>query len=301
MLHHLNAQEVLPHRVVVVGGGGFIGGAILHRLKENGIACISLGRPDFDLLKPEATELLAQILDAHDTLVFVSAKAPCKDMAMLSENNQMAQAVLAALKKQPVAHVVYISTDAVYKDSTSPLTEDSCAEPGSLHGVMHLTREVALRQEFAGPVATVRVTLVYGLDDPHNAYGPNRFRRLAAAGQKIILFGDGEEQRDHVHVEDVAELVRKIILHRSIGVANAASGQTVSFLELAQFAVSAFSSKSDIKCTPRIIPMPHNGLRPFDNSAVLKAFPGFRFKGWQEGLSHLHAQHNSQFKQEKAP
>jgi UDP-glucose 4-epimerase len=301
MLHHLYAQEVLPHRVVVLGGGGFIGGAISHRLKENGIACISLGRPDFDLLKPGAAELLAQTLDAHDTLVFVSAKAPCKEMAILSENNQMAQAVLAALKKQPVAHVVYISSDAVYKDSTSPLTEDSCAEPGSLHGVMHLTREVALRQEFAGPVATVRVTLVYGLDDPHNGYGPNRFRRLAAAGQEIILFGDGEEQRDHVHVDDVAELVRKIILHRSIGVANAASGQTVSFLELAQFAVSAFSSKSVIKCTPRIIPMPHNGLRPFDNAAVLKAFPGFRFKGWQEGLSHLHAQHNSQCKQEKVP
>jgi nucleoside-diphosphate-sugar epimerase len=166
---------------------------------------------------------------------------------------------------------------------------------------MHLTREVALRQEFAGPVATVRVTLVYGLDDPHNGYGPNRFRRLAAAGQEIILFGDGEEQRDHVHVDDVAELVRKIILHRSIGVANAASGQTVSFLELAQFALSALSSKSVIKFTPRIIPMPHNGLRPFDNASVLKAFPGFRFKGWQEGLSHLHAQLNSQFKQEKSP
>ena len=300
MLHHLHTQEFLPHRVIVLGGGGFIGGAILRGLRKNGIACLCLGRPDFDLLNPGAADQLSQTLDAKDTLVFVSAKAPCKNMDMLKDNNQMAHAVLEALKKQPVAHVVYISSDAVYKDSTSPLTEDSCAEPGSLHGVMHLTREVALRQEFAGPVASVRATLVYGLDDPHNGYGPNRFRRLAAAGQVIVLFGEGEEQRDHVDVEDIAELVLKIILWRSSGIANAVSGQIVSFRALAQFAVDEFSSKSVIRGTPRKGPMPHNGLRLFDNSAVLKAFPGFRFKGWQEGLSAVHAQHMRQIKQEKA-
>ena len=299
MLQHFHSQEVLPHRVVVLGGGGFIGGAIVRRLKGSGIACNSLGRPDFDLLKPGAAARLAQTLGNQDTLIFVSAKAPCKDMDTLKDNNEMAQAVVAALRKKPVAHVVYISSDAVYKDSASPLTEESCAEPGSLHGVMHLTREVALRQEFAGPVAAVRATLVYGLDDPHNGYGPNRFRRLAAAGQDIMLFGEGEEQRDHVHVDDIAELVRDIILRRSTGIANAVSGQVVSFHALAQFAVTEFSSKSIIKGTPRNGPMPHNGLRPFDNSAVLKAFPGFRFKGWQEGLSAVHAQHISQSKQEK--
>ena len=299
MLQHFHSQEVLPHRVVVLGGGGFIGGAIVRRLKGSGIACNSLGRPDFDLLKPGAAARFAQTLGNQDTLIFVSAKAPCKDMDTLKVNNEMAQAVVAALRKKPVAHVVYISSDAVYKDSASPLTEESCAEPGSLHGVMHLTREVALRQEFAGPVAAVRATLVYGLDDPHNGYGPNRFRRLAAAGQDIMLFGEGEEQRDHVHVDDIAELVRDIILRRSTGIANAVSGQVVSFHALAQFAVTEFSSKSIIKGTPRNGPMPHNGLRPFDNSAVLKAFPGFRFKGWQEGLSAVHAQHISQSKQEK--
>jgi nucleoside-diphosphate-sugar epimerase len=301
MLHHLHAQEVLPHRVVVLGGGGFIGGAIVRRLKESGIACTSLGRPDFDLLKPGAAERLAQTLGNQDSLIFVSAKAPCKDMDMLKDNNEMAHAVLAALRIKPVAHLVYISSDAVYKDSTNPLTEDSCAEPGSLNGVMHLTREVALRQGFAGPVAAVRATLVYGLDDPHNGYGPNRFRRLAALGQEIVLFGEGEEQRDHVHVEDLAELVKKIILWRSTGIVNAVSGEVVSFRALAEFAVKDLSSVSNIKGTPRAGPMPHNGLRPFDNATVLKAFPGFRFKNWQEGLAAVHAQHISQAKQENKP
>jgi nucleoside-diphosphate-sugar epimerase len=125
---------------------------------------------------------------------------------MLRENVEMAAAVCAALKARPVAHVVYISSDSVYKDSSQPLTETSCAEPASLHGIMHLAREVALREAHPGPLALVRPTLVYGLDDPHNGYGPNRFRRLAAAGKDIVLFGEGEERRDHVDVEDIAEL-----------------------------------------------------------------------------------------------
>jgi nucleoside-diphosphate-sugar epimerase len=92
------------------------------------------------------------------------------------------------------------------KDSAEPISESSCAEPGSLHGAMHLTREVMLRSEFSGPLAFVRPTLTYGIDDPHNGYGPNRFRRLAAAGKDLTLFGEGEEQRDHIAVADIAEL-----------------------------------------------------------------------------------------------
>jgi nucleoside-diphosphate-sugar epimerase len=192
------------------------------------------------------------------------------------------------LKARPVAHVVYISSDAVYKDSPDALHEDSCAEPGSLHGVMHLAREVALKSYCAGHLAIVRPTLVYGLRDPHNGYGPNRFRRLAAEGKEIVLFGEGEERRDHVDVEDISALITKIVTHRSTGVVNAVSGEVVSFRELAEFAASEFSPRVQVKGSPRSGPMPHNGYRPFKPSAALRAFPGFRFKGWREGLGRVH-------------
>ena len=39
----------------------------------------------------------------------------------------------------------------------------------------------------------MRSTLIYGEGDPHNGYGPNRFHRLAAAGQEIVLFGEVPE------------------------------------------------------------------------------------------------------------
>jgi nucleoside-diphosphate-sugar epimerase len=153
---------------------------------------------------------------------------------------------------------------------------------------MHLAREVALKQEFCGPLAIVRPTLVYGFDDPHNSYGPNRFRRLASAGKDIVLFGEGEERRDHVDVDDVAHLVHLIVKHRSRGVANAVSGEVVSFRDLAEFASKSFESNVKVRSSMRTGLMPHNGYRHFDNSMVATAFPNFRFKGWREGLSALY-------------
>lgn len=288
MLSHQHDQPTRPQRVVVLGGGGFIAGVILRRLQAEGIPVLGLGRPGLDLMVAGAADKLAQALDPRDTLVFASAKAPCKDLSMLRENLQMADAVCTALRKQPVAHLVYISSDAVYKDSAGPLTETSCAEPGALHGVMHLAREVALRQGHSGPLAIVRPTLVYGYDDPHNGYGPNRFRRLAAAGKEIVLFGEGEERRDHVFIGDVAEIIARIIRQRSIGALNVASGAVHSFRSIAEQVAALHDNTIRVTGTKRTGPMPHGGYRPFDVTAIGTAFPDLRMTQLPQGVERLH-------------
>lgn len=287
-LTHGYPQALKPARVVVLGGSGFIAGAIRRRLDADGIATLAIGRQALDLLSPDAAARLADELRPDDVLIVAAAIAPCKDLAMMLDNLRIVEAVCTALQARSVAHVVYLSSDAVYKDSVRPLTEASCAEPGGLHGVMHLSRELALRHAYAGPLAILRPTLVYGFDDPHNGYGPNRFRRLAVTEQEIELFGEGEERRDHVDVEDVAELARLIVVHRSAGIANAVTGQVASFREIAEFVSASFSPRVVVRGTSRTGAMPHDGYRAFDNSAVLAAFPSLRFKPWREGLAGLH-------------
>jgi UDP-glucose 4-epimerase len=286
MIANLHDAPRKPARVVVLGAG-FIGGATVRRLCSEGIEVVALGRDSCDLLASDAAKRLTAALRPYDTLVFVSARAPCKNVEMLMENMRMGEAVCVALKNQPVAHVIYISSDAVYKDSAKPLSESSCAEPDSLHGVMHLTREVMLRSEFSGPLIYVRPTLTYGIDDPHNGYGPNRFRRLAAEHKDIALFGEGEEQRDHVAVDDIAELLLRIVLHCSTGIVNAVSGDVVSFRGLAELVAAQFTPQVLIQGSPRVGPMPHNGLRAFAPSAALAAFPGFRFAPWREEIARM--------------
>jgi nucleoside-diphosphate-sugar epimerase len=166
----------------------------------------------------------------------------------------------------------------VYADSDRPLTEASCASPGSLHGAMHLAREVMFR-ELKAPLAILRPSLLYGAADPHNGYGPNRFRRLAAKGEEIVLFGEGEERRDHVFIDDVAEIAVRVLFRRSTGVLNIATGEVHSFMEIARKISSA-----KIRTTSRSGPMPHNGYRPFDAAATRQAFPDFRYTSLDEGL-----------------
>ncbi len=291
MLRHLNSSSQLPERVVVLGAGGFVGAAIAKRLEGDGADVARLTRRDVDLQATGAAETLAGLLSAADALVCVSAIAPVKNIGMLKDNLTIIETIAGALAAQPVAHVVNIGSDAVYADSESPLTESSCAAPGSLHGIMHLTREVMLR-EAAGeaPFATLRPTLIYGADDPHNGYGPNRFRRLASEGHDIVLFGKGEEQRDHVWVEDVAELAARMVLRKSEGELNAATGTVVSFHECAELVSGHFAEAIAIKTTPRSGPMPHNGYRPFDASATREAFGDFAYTQPTEGFAKVHAQ-----------
>jgi len=288
MLTHLNSSSKKPNRVVILGSGGFVGQATVKRLEEEGVAFLALPRTELDLLAEGAADKLASLLQADDSLMVISAKAPVKDNAMLLDNIAMMKTVCDALEKQTVGHVLYISSDAVYADSMAPLDETCSAQPGSLHGVMHLAREVMLENTCTMALACLRPTLIYGLDDPHNGYGPNRFRRLAKAGEEIVLFGEGEERRDHILVDDVAELAARILLHKSKGKLNAATGDVTSFKEIAETVVGQFDKPVEIKGSPRVGEMPHNGYRPFNPKATFEAFPDFKYTKLKNGLSQTH-------------
>src|SRR5471030_995168 len=147
MLEHMNASSKAPTRVVVMGSGGFVGGALVARLLQGKVPVLALSRQEVDLLSANAVERLASLLRTTDVFIAVSALAPCKNSDMLVKNMIMARTMVRALAISPVAHVINISSDAVYADSAGPLTESSCAEPGSLHGVMHLARELMFQAE----------------------------------------------------------------------------------------------------------------------------------------------------------
>jgi len=285
VLEHLNDSPKPPRRVVVVGAAGFVGNAIAARMERDGVQTLRVGRGQVDLTASDAVARLAALLQAGDAVVAAAARAPCKDADMLVENMVMARALVHAISTADVSHVVNISSDAVYADSPGRLTESSCASPGSLHGVMHLAREVLFGNGTKVPLATLRPSLLYGADDPHNGYGPNRFRRLAAKGQEIILFGDGEERRDHIFIDDVAELVARVLYHRSQGTLNIATGVVTSFRAIAEKVVALSGQNVAIHATPRSGPMPHDGYRPFDIAECNAAFPDFRYTSLDDGLS----------------
>ncbi len=281
MIDHQTNVPQRSARAVVIGASGFVGGAITQQLRNDNMPVLGIARKDVDLLQENAAKKLAGLLRADDAVVFVSAIAPARNAAALMQNLVMGEQLIAALAMQPVAHLVYISSDAVYADSANPVTERSCRQPSTMHGMMHAARELMLRAEAKARLAILRPSLLYGTRDPHNGYGPNRFRRLAAKGEPITLFGEGEEQRDHVFIDDVARLVSLVLAHRSRGELNVATGRSASFREVAELAVKLSGKSVEIRGTPRQNPITH---RHFDITECLKAFPQFRYTPLREGL-----------------
>ena len=162
MLEHLNPTPQKPSRVVVLGAYGFVGGTCARLLAARGVPVLPLDKDDIDLTASGAAEQLQTRLAPGDTILVVSARAPCKDTGMMVDNIRIMHAVCTALERSSVNHVVFFSSDAVYSDAPVPLTEESRTEPGSMHGTMHLARELMLKAIVKAPLAVVRSTLIYG-------------------------------------------------------------------------------------------------------------------------------------------
>lgn len=287
MITHQNAQPQKPTRVVLLGARGFIGTAIRGQVEAQGIPAIALTSAELDLAEATAVDKLAALLKPSDAVVMLAALTPDKGrgIATLMKNLVMMQSVCAAIEKSGCAHLVYFSSDAVYDTAISRVTEDTAASPQDLYGAMHYTREIMARSLAKVPVLVLRPTLIYGLHDTHNSYGPNRFRRAAQKDGKITLFGGGEETRDHIHVDDVAALVVRCLLYKSIGTLNVATGISKSFYEIAQCVARQFGSGIEVITTPRANPITY---RHYDVTNLIKAFPNFRFTAFEDGIARVH-------------
>jgi len=276
--------------VVVLGSRGFVGSKLSKLLRDQGISVKEISAKDIDLTVRASSARLAEELKADDHLVFVSALTPDKgrDALTLMRNLEMAITVIEALSKQPVKHLTYIGSDAAYTDSASLVDEDTPCDPGSFHGIMHISREKLLSEACTRlkiPLCRTRPCALFGAGDTHNSYGPNRFVRTARAEKKITLGGNGEEKRDHLFVDDFCRIVSECIQHSAEGVINVATGRSISFREVAE-KIAALKEGITIQNTERTNPITH---RHFDTVRLSKTFPTFAFTPLESVIEEMFA------------
>jgi len=121
--------------------------------------------------------------------------------------------VIEALRRRnPGAKYVCVGSRLEYgKPASVPVAEDALGEPLCLHAIHKRTIHAYLRlyqRLFGLRFAIARVTNPYGPGQPagRTAYGViNRMIHLAIADQAITIYGDGEQLRDYIHVDDVVE------------------------------------------------------------------------------------------------
>jgi len=286
MLTHALSEPSPPTRVVVLGSRGFVGSRILELLARKRVSQLAVSRQEVDLGEPGSADGLRSVLRPEDAVVVAAALTPDRgrDIAPLMKNLRMAECIAEALTDRRCAHLVYISSDAVYDGRESLISEATAPSPTDLYSLMHIARErilghVAQAREI--PFCVVRPCAIFGAGDTHNSYGPNRFIRSALAERRIKLFGAGEERRDHVFVGDVVATIAAVLEHRSTGVLNSVSGESVSFGDLARLIVELTGSDVAIESLPRSGPITH---RHFETTALLESFPELQRTPLGDGL-----------------
>ena len=148
---------------------------------------------------------------------------------MYNYNLKIANNFSKVLQNLDFYKMIYLSSDAVYSDTKNKINEKFKTLPSSLHGLMHLNREKIFKNILKNKLIIIRPTLVYGPNDPHNGYGPNKFIRDAKKNYSLHLFGKGEEMRDHIYINDLVKIVHEIIIKNVKGVYNLASGISLTY------------------------------------------------------------------------
>lgn len=213
-------------RVLVTGGGGFIGRQALHSLHERGFEVHAPGRSQLDLLRPGAAA--AEVMRIRPThLLHLAWNATPGRFWTAEDNLDWVAASLQLFRAFAAAggrRAVVAGSCAEYDWSAELL--DEVATPSRPATVYGIAKDALHRLIAAAPsnveVGWARVFFLYG---PHEAPGrlvPDVIDALLAGRE--IACGDGAAERDFMHVEDVAGALVAFLDSAVTGPVNIASG-----------------------------------------------------------------------------
>jgi UDP-glucose 4-epimerase len=250
-------------KTCVTGAAGFIGGHLAEALLREGHEVCGLD--DFSSGKRETAALLSEhagfrliegsIADpeavrralAGAAWVFHLAAIPSVPLSMAEPERTNAVNVggtvnvLEISRKAGAQRVVLACSCAAYGDGPGqPKREDSIPRPLSPYAAQKIACELYAQtyaRAYGLPCVALRFFNVYGpRQDPKSEYAAAipRFTTRLLAGKRPIVFGDGLQTRDFVHVSDVvrANLLAATSEKASAEVINVASGKSSSLIEL---------------------------------------------------------------------
>lgn len=214
--------------VLLLGGSGFIGATLASRLHKDKVPALVVGRADLGSL--------LHILPSCSTVVHLaSATTPglsSEQPALEQSNIDLTRHLVECLRAQPETHLIYFSSGGtVYGNPARlPVTEEDTLAPMSPYGVAKAAQEsVCLELRDIGHAVTIL--------RPSNAYGPGQILRdgfglvrtmleHARMGTPLEIWGDGENVRDFVYIDDIVEAaIRLIQLSQDSGTYNLGSGK----------------------------------------------------------------------------
>ena len=293
---------------VVTGGAGFIGSNIVGALLRDGVCVTVLDNlssgyesnllpfPDVRFVRGDVRdpETVGNALESADVVFHLAAsvgnKRSIDDPVTDAEINVLGTIrVLEAARKYGVEKVVVSSSAGIFGElKTLPIREDHQVEPDSPYGCTKLCQEklcLAYAKLYGIDAVALRYFNVYGPNQRFDAYGNviPIFAFQMLRGEPITIFGDGEQTRDFIHVDDIVQAnIRAARTSSVTGAYNIASASRITINELVRL----------LELSSGITPMvSHGPERPGDVrhslADISKAQAAFGFSptiGLEEGL-----------------
>ena len=267
-------------RVLVTGGAGLIGSAVVWSLNRRGcdkiVVTDRLGATGkwrhlaalrfHDYL--EADDVLSRLrsggLGAFDLVLHLGACSSTteRDATYLMRNNFEYSKELAAWALAQDARFVYASSAATYGDGGAGMSDETCdvqgLRPLNAYGFSkHLFDRYAAAHGFIERIAGLKYFNVFGPNEDHK--GDMRSMVLKAWEQvrssgRIELFKshhpeyrDGEQQRDFLYVKDAAAMTLHVACrNEATGLFNIGSGQAHTWLDVARSVFDAMGQEPHI-------------------------------------------------------
>jgi UDP-glucose 4-epimerase len=261
-------------RVVLTGGGEFLGSHVLARLLGAGMDITMIGpntgesRYAASLVSAETVRFVRCDPDYSDEGALRAAVERADVLVLLghrfSPRSSVAESILSELDRNvgpivrllhasegTVRHAVFASSVAVYGTPPRvPVRENDPARPTTPYAIAKLTAEQTVRAtcSAAGMTATIlRYATVYGPGETakHTVGG---LVDNAVSGRPPVIDGDGLDEHDYVHVADAAEATVAALRHRADGVYNIGTGIGTTTLDLARLVTSIANSGASPVC-----------------------------------------------------
>lgn len=307
----LQGFKELGMKVLVTGGAGFIGHNIAIRLKEKGfrvqvmdslersteLAVKRLREANIPVTKAEVKnfEEIKNVLNGVDVVVhaaaYIDVAESMEKPLLYLDNNVLGTAhIVKASLDAGIRLFVYLSSAAVYGNPVKlPVDEDHPVIPLSPYGLSKLMGEDAVRffSRYGLKHVILRLFNVYGPGQKAEYAGViTRFLERASEKLPPLIYGDGEQTRDFIHVEDVAGAVELAIKTSHVNeIFNIGSGDPVKIRDLAKLVMRLFKIKGEpIYGEKRIGDIEHSCA----DISKAKSLLGFKPRiGLEEGLAKL--------------
>ena len=242
-------MDLTGQHVVVTGGAGFIGSGVVEMLVRAGadVTVADLRQVDRDDVRAVTGDLrdaavreeavtpgtTAIVHLAALTSVLRSKEAPDE---VYATNVAMTQGLLEVAREREVPRLLFTSTNAVTGDvGRQTIQEDLALAPLTPYGATKAAAEMLLSAyagSFGMRTCALRLTNVYGPGMHHKDSFVPRLMRAARDGGGVEVYGDGEQVRDLVHLDDVCAGLRTVWEADATGPVIIGSGRSVSVNDL---------------------------------------------------------------------